>query len=504
VAAVVATSGTGGAPKLVELGADAIRWSAVATSAALAPGRGPLAVLRARARGGRAGRWSPGPGTPASRSRSTSASTPPPCRRRRPGDPGLAGPGHAAPAAGRRRRGGPVPPGPARRRPRPRRPGRRRHRPGVGLVRTYGLTETFGGMVHDGHPLDGAEVRIATPRARCWSGGRCCSGGTGATRADRGRAPRRLAAHRRPGPVGPDGGWPCWAGATTWSSAAGSTSTRTRSRRCWPPTRAWPRPPWPAGPTPSGARRVAAFVVPRDPASPPTLAELRAFTRRRLAAAKAPRELVLVPALPRGPLGQAPAAGCSPTRSGFILPERTRDRPSRFGGPRYHRILGGLHQHAPGDLGMRGACGLRGRACRAGHRPGARGPAGAAAPAAAARPARARARRPLHAPVRPRPGTRPRWRRWSRPTGPPIPRADSACCTRPTRWPSASTGPAADQRRAVHHPPGGRGRHLGRARHGHHHPGRGPAPRHRGGHRLHPGADPRGLRRRDQPTWSTG
>ena len=27
---------------------------------------------------------------------------------------------------------------------------------GVGLVRTYGLTETFGGMVHDGHPLPGS------------------------------------------------------------------------------------------------------------------------------------------------------------------------------------------------------------------------------------------------------------------------------------------------------------------------------------------------------------
>jgi o-succinylbenzoate---CoA ligase len=49
---------------------------------------------------------------------------------------------------------------------------------------------------------------------------------------------------------------------------------------------------------------VAAFVVPRDPARPPTLAELRAFTRQRLPAAKAPRELVLVPALPRGPSGK--------------------------------------------------------------------------------------------------------------------------------------------------------------------------------------------------------
>jgi o-succinylbenzoate---CoA ligase len=57
-------------------------------------------------------------------------------------------------------------------------------------------------------------------------------------------------------------------------------------------------------PDPEWGQRVAAFVVPRDPARPPTLAELRAFTRRRLAAAKAPRELVLVPALPRGPSGK--------------------------------------------------------------------------------------------------------------------------------------------------------------------------------------------------------
>src|SRR4029453_5972874 len=40
VAAVVATSGTGGAPKLVELGADAIAWSAGATSRSLDAGPG--------------------------------------------------------------------------------------------------------------------------------------------------------------------------------------------------------------------------------------------------------------------------------------------------------------------------------------------------------------------------------------------------------------------------------------------------------------------------------
>jgi acyl-coenzyme A synthetase/AMP-(fatty) acid ligase len=45
-------------------------------------------------------------------------------------------------------------------------------------------------------------------------------------------------------------------------------------------------------------------VVPRDPVAPPTLAELRAFALERLAAAKAPRELVLVADLPRGPSGK--------------------------------------------------------------------------------------------------------------------------------------------------------------------------------------------------------
>ena len=57
-------------------------------------------------------------------------------------------------------------------------------------------------------------------------------------------------------------------------------------------------------PDPEWGQRVAAYVVPRDPARPPSLAELRAFAMERLAAAKAPRELVLVPALPRGPSGK--------------------------------------------------------------------------------------------------------------------------------------------------------------------------------------------------------
>jgi O-succinylbenzoic acid--CoA ligase len=51
-------------------------------------------------------------------------------------------------------------------------------------------------------------------------------------------------------------------------------------------------------------QRVVAFVVPAAPADPPTLGDLREFARRELAPAKLPRELVLVPAIPRTPAGK--------------------------------------------------------------------------------------------------------------------------------------------------------------------------------------------------------
>jgi O-succinylbenzoic acid--CoA ligase len=49
---------------------------------------------------------------------------------------------------------------------------------------------------------------------------------------------------------------------------------------------------------------VVAFVVPRDPSIPPTLADLRAFATERLSAAQLPRELVLVDEVPRTPGGK--------------------------------------------------------------------------------------------------------------------------------------------------------------------------------------------------------
>ena len=44
---------------------------------------------------------------------------------------------------------------------------------------------------------------------------------------------------------------------------------------------------------------MVAFVVPAEPADPPALDDLRGFAREELPAAKLPREVVLVSAIPR-------------------------------------------------------------------------------------------------------------------------------------------------------------------------------------------------------------
>jgi o-succinylbenzoate---CoA ligase len=306
LAAVVATSGTAGAPKLVELGADAVGWSARATSAALAAGPGDrwlccvpvhgVAGLAVLARAWHTGlpvevhdRFDPAAVAEAA-GRETLVSLVPTQLRRL-----LA----AGDRAARFRRvllgGGPVPAdlaadAAAR---------------GVQVVRTYGLTETFGGMVHDGHPLDGAEVRVAGPE------GEVLVRGPMLFRRYRGD-PGRTAAVLRGGwlrtgdlgRLGPDGRLAVL-GRLDDLVVSGGVNVHPDEVEAVLATHPGVAEAAVAGrPDPEWGQRVAAFVVPRDPARPPTLAELRAFTRRRLAAAKAPRELVLVPALPRGPSGK--------------------------------------------------------------------------------------------------------------------------------------------------------------------------------------------------------
>ena len=307
LAAVLATSGTSGTPKVVELGADAVRWSALATSRALAAGPGdrwlcclPLhrvAGLAVVARAWHTGlpvevheRFDPA-AVGAAAGRATLVSLVPAMLRRL-----LA----AGDEAARFRRvllgGGPSPADlvaeAARRR--------------VGLVRTYGLTETFGGMVHDGHPIDGAEVRIdGDPE------GEVLVRGPMLFRRYRGDPGRTAAALRDGwlvtgdlGRLGP-GGRLTVLGRADDLVISGGVNVHPDEVEAVLATHPGVAEAAVAGrPDPEWGQRVTAFVVPRDPASPPTLAELRAFTRERLVAAKSPRELVLVPALPRSPSGK--------------------------------------------------------------------------------------------------------------------------------------------------------------------------------------------------------
>jgi o-succinylbenzoate---CoA ligase len=175
---------------------------------------------------------------------------------------------------------------------------------GVQLVRTYGLTETFGGMVHDGHPLAGVELAIDHEEQILVRGPMLLR----RYRGDPARTAAVLAdgwLHTGDlGRLGPDGRLAVL-GRRDDLVISGGVNVHPDEVEAVLASHPGVAEAAVAGrPDPEWGQRVAAFVVPRDPASPPTLAELRAFTRRRLAAAKAPRELVLVPSLPRSPSGK--------------------------------------------------------------------------------------------------------------------------------------------------------------------------------------------------------
>src|SRR6266567_3872297 len=162
VAAVVATSGTTGAPKGAELTAEGIQASALAVSAALGAAGGDrwlacvglhsVAGLAIVARSWHGGlplevheRFEPGAVAAAGAAGATLVSVVPTMLARLlDAGAGLERFRHVLLG------GAPAPAGLVE----------RATDRGVSVVRTYGLTETFGGVVHDGHPLDGVELAI--------------------------------------------------------------------------------------------------------------------------------------------------------------------------------------------------------------------------------------------------------------------------------------------------------------------------------------------------------
>lgn len=296
VAAVVATSGTTGAPKGVELTWAGLAASGAAIGAALGVDPGdrwlaclPLHYVAGLAVLGRA--WATGTpvtvldgfdvGTVAAAEATLVSLVPTMVRRLR--DAGV-------PLARFRRillGGGPV------------------HETGPNLVATYGMTETWGGVVHDGHPLDrvalaigeGDEILVRSPTIM------------------RGY---RLAPDETAAAFTADGWFRTGDAGTIGADGTLRVLDRLRDLVITGGVNVSPSEveavlaghPGVADVCVTGApdaewgERVVAHVVPADPAAPPSLAGLRAYAADRLSPAKLPREVVLIAAVPRSAGGK--------------------------------------------------------------------------------------------------------------------------------------------------------------------------------------------------------
>lgn len=319
VAAVVATSGTTGDRKGVELTFAGLAASAAAVASAVGAGPGdgwlcclPLHLVAGLAVVGRA--WATGapvtvhagfdPGAVAEAARTAAfvSVVPTMLRRLLAGGSGAAAGFHHVLLGG-----GPVDPGLLA----------AAGDTGAVVSTTYGMTETWGGIVHNGHPLDGVDVRLGP-----------AAGGPGEDAVGEilVRAPMLMRGYRlwpegtaaavdadgwyRTGDLGrfdPEGGGRLRVVDRLGDvvNTGGVKVSPTEVERVLAGHPAVADVCVAGRPDPDWGERVVAFVVPAEPAAPPPLEDLRAFARRELPAAKLPREVVVVPAIPRTAGGKA-------------------------------------------------------------------------------------------------------------------------------------------------------------------------------------------------------
>ena len=172
-------------------------------------------------------------------------------------------------------------------------------------VVTYGMTETGSGVVYDGVALDGVEIRIAADQEiliRCPMMLRGYRDGTTPIDVDGwlhtgdlggwlddDAGGRRLHVEGRAGDLIITGGENVW--PETVEAALATHPTVVDAGVAGSPDPVW-------------GQRVGAWIVVADPATPPTLAELRDHVSATLPAYMAPRELFVVERLPRTALGK--------------------------------------------------------------------------------------------------------------------------------------------------------------------------------------------------------
>jgi o-succinylbenzoate---CoA ligase len=168
------------------------------------------------------------------------------------------------------------------------------------VVHTYGLTETGGGVVYDGVPLDGVEVRADAEGQLLV------------------RGPTLLRGYRDGTSPVDAGGWLATGDEGTVVDGRVTVLGRrddaivTGGEKVWPAQvephlRAHPGVADAAvvgRPDPEWGQRVVAVVVPADAAAPPSLEALRAWAKDRLPVWCAPRALELVASLDRTAAGK--------------------------------------------------------------------------------------------------------------------------------------------------------------------------------------------------------
>lgn len=169
------------------------------------------------------------------------------------------------------------------------------------VVATYGSTETGSGVVYDGRPLDGVEVRIADDGEILV------------------RGPMLMRGYRTGGsPIDADG-WLHTDDVGSWTTdgrlhvdGRRGDMIVTGGENVWPDAveRVLATDPDVAEVAVAGivdpewGQRVTAWVVPADPGCPPPPARLRALAAERLAPFMAPKRIHLVAELPRTALGK--------------------------------------------------------------------------------------------------------------------------------------------------------------------------------------------------------
>ena len=169
------------------------------------------------------------------------------------------------------------------------------------ITATYGLTETGSGIVYDGIALDGVELRIADDGEvlvrgpmlmRAYRDGTTTIDAEGWLHTDdigTIDTQGRLQVQGRRGDMIVTGGENVWPAPIEAILAAVASVAEVAVL---------------GRPDPEWGAVVTAIIVPTDPASPPTLDELREAVRAQLPAFAAPRRLELRVALPRTSLGK--------------------------------------------------------------------------------------------------------------------------------------------------------------------------------------------------------